>query len=73
MTNASCVVVEQFVSFSVTFPLAVMNTGGECEDGDNEERSGGFSVCAGLTYLTQLVNTLAFYLDVTLPKKLCYR
>ncbi|XP_042220107.1 beclin 1-associated autophagy-related key regulator-like [Homarus americanus] len=54
------------------YNLLLMNTGSECEDSDNEERSGGFSVCAGLTYLTQLVNTLAFYLDVTLPKKLCY-
>ncbi|XP_037799082.1 beclin 1-associated autophagy-related key regulator-like isoform X1 [Penaeus monodon] len=52
--------------------LSVGASGGECEEGDGEERSGGYSICAGLTYLTQLVNTLAFYLDVTLPKKLCY-
>lgn len=41
--------------------------------GGVERLGGAVTVCAGLTYLTQLINTLAFYLDVTLPKKLCYR
>ncbi|KAK3885356.1 hypothetical protein Pcinc_010435 [Petrolisthes cinctipes] len=47
-------------------------TATESGAGGVERLGGAVSVCAGLTYLTQLVNTLAFYLDVTLPKKLCY-
>ncbi|XP_069186731.1 beclin 1-associated autophagy-related key regulator isoform X4 [Procambarus clarkii] len=54
------------------YNLLCMNMGSEVEDIDVEEQAGGFHVSAGLTYLTQFVNTLAFYLDVTLPKKLCY-
>ncbi|KAK4300973.1 hypothetical protein Pmani_026846 [Petrolisthes manimaculis] len=66
--------------------VAVPSSEGEGEDsgsggegGATESGAGGVerlgsavSVCAGLTYLTQLINILAFYLDVTLPKKLCY-
>lgn len=50
-------------------------SGGGGEDGGaaaKEERGGGYNICAGLTYLAQLVSVLAFYLDMTLPKKLCY-
>lgn len=32
-----------------------------------------YNISAALTYTTQLVNVLAFYLDVRLPNKLCYR
>ncbi|XP_064105592.1 beclin 1-associated autophagy-related key regulator-like isoform X1 [Macrobrachium nipponense] len=53
------------------FNLLLVNNGGE-EDGTDAERSGGYNVCAGLTYLSQLVETLAFYLDVPLPKRLNY-
>lgn len=31
-----------------------------------------YNISAALTYATQLVNVLAFYLDVQLPNKLCY-
>ncbi|KAJ9578806.1 hypothetical protein L9F63_004956, partial [Diploptera punctata] len=31
-----------------------------------------YNISAALTYTTQLVNVLAFYLDVRLPNKLCY-
>ncbi|XP_071453828.1 beclin 1-associated autophagy-related key regulator [Hetaerina americana] len=31
-----------------------------------------YTISAALTYTTQLVNVLAYYLDVRLPKKLCY-
>ncbi|XP_046401753.1 beclin 1-associated autophagy-related key regulator isoform X2 [Ischnura elegans] len=31
-----------------------------------------YAISAALTYTTQLVNVLAYYLDVRLPKKLCY-
>ncbi|KAK7071481.1 autophagy protein 14, partial [Halocaridina rubra] len=54
------------------FNLLLVNSAGEGEERADVEQSGAYSVCAGLTYLAQLVNTLAFYLDVTLPKKLCY-
>jgi len=32
-----------------------------------------YNISAALTYTTQLVNVLAFYLDVRLPNKLSYR
>ncbi|XP_076042702.1 autophagy related protein 14 [Oratosquilla oratoria] len=49
-------------------------TPGHTEDMEmeKEEQSHAHGICAGLTYLNQLVNILAFYLDVTLPKKICY-
>ncbi|XP_022196498.2 beclin 1-associated autophagy-related key regulator [Nilaparvata lugens] len=31
-----------------------------------------YNISAALTYTTQLINVLAFYLDVRLPSKLCY-
>jgi len=43
--------------------------GGRCEAMDNP----AYNISAALTYATQLVNVLAFYLDVRLPNKLSYR
>ncbi|GFG28420.1 hypothetical protein Cfor_11343 [Coptotermes formosanus] len=43
--------------------------GGRCEAVD---RNPAYNISAALTYTTQLVNVLAFYLDVRLPNKLCY-
>lgn len=37
------------------------------------ERNPGYNISAALTYTAQLVNVLAFYLDVRLPCKLHYR
>lgn len=37
------------------------------------KRNPAHNISAALTYTTQLVNILAFYLDVRLPSKLCYR
>ncbi|XP_021917115.1 beclin 1-associated autophagy-related key regulator isoform X2 [Zootermopsis nevadensis] len=36
------------------------------------EHNPAYNISAALTYTTQLVNVLAFYLDVRLPNKLCY-
>ena len=44
--------------------------GGRCEAMDHNP---AYNISAALTYTTQLVNVLAFYLDVRLPNKLCYR
>ena len=30
-------------------------------------------ICAALAYITQMINIIAFYLDVRLPKRLLYR
>jgi len=43
--------------------------GGSTEAVDNNQ---AYNISAALTYTTQLVNLLAFYLDVRLPSKLCY-
>ncbi|GLH05602.1 Uncharacterized protein GBIM_11196 [Gryllus bimaculatus] len=40
--------------------------------GDFEVHNPAYNISAALTYTTQLVNILAFYLDVRLPTKLCY-
>ncbi|KAE8746410.1 beclin 1-associated autophagy-related key regulator-like [Frankliniella occidentalis] len=40
--------------------------------GDTAERNPGYNISAALTYTTQLINVLAFYLDVRLPCKLHY-
>lgn len=40
---------------------------------DANERNPGYNISAALTYTAQLVNVLAFYLDVRLPCKLYYR
>ncbi|XP_069689338.1 beclin 1-associated autophagy-related key regulator [Periplaneta americana] len=39
---------------------------------DNVDNNPAYNISAALTYTTQLVNVLAFYLDVRLPNKLCY-
>ncbi|KAJ1528807.1 hypothetical protein ONE63_007184 [Megalurothrips usitatus] len=39
---------------------------------DTAERNPGYNISAALTYTTQLINVLAFYLDVRLPCKLHY-
>ncbi|PSN46163.1 hypothetical protein C0J52_20928, partial [Blattella germanica] len=36
------------------------------------ETAVAYKISAALTYTTQLVNVLAFYLDIRLPNKLCY-
>jgi len=43
--------------------------GGRCEATDHNP---AYNISAALTYTTQLVNVLAFYLDVRLPNKLSY-
>jgi beclin 1-associated autophagy-related key regulator len=43
--------------------------GGRCEAMDHNP---AYNISAALTYTTQLVNVLAFYLDVRLPNKLSY-
>lgn len=40
---------------------------------ENAMHNPGYNISAALTYTTQLVNVLAFYLDVKLPYKLAYR
>lgn len=37
------------------------------------EQNVAFTISAALTYTAQLVNVLAFYLDVRLPYKMTYR
>jgi beclin 1-associated autophagy-related key regulator len=40
---------------------------------DNVEQNPAYTISAALTYTAQLVNVLAFYLDVRLPRKQYYR
>ena len=40
---------------------------------DTAERNPGYNISAALTYTAQLINVLAFYLDVPLPCQLKYR
>ncbi|KAL1114784.1 hypothetical protein AAG570_007608 [Ranatra chinensis] len=39
---------------------------------DAVDHNPAYNISAALTYTTQLVNLLAFYLDIRLPTKLCY-
>lgn len=37
------------------------------------DQNQAYNISAALTYTTQLVNVIAFYLGIKLPNKLCYR
>ncbi|CAG2054163.1 unnamed protein product [Timema podura] len=39
---------------------------------DSVDHNPAYNLAAALTYTTQLINVLAYYLDVRLPNKLCY-
>ena len=37
-----------------------------------ELRNPAYTIGAGLSYTTQLLHLIAYFLDVNLPKRLCY-
>lgn len=52
--------------------VTVAKDGVPQSNSDVVKRNPAHNISAALTYTTQLVNILAFYLDVRLPTKLCY-
>lgn len=62
-----------FNEFLCFLPVAANKDGVPGGNSEGMEHNPAYNISAALTYTTQLVNVLAFYLDVRLPNKLCYR
>jgi beclin 1-associated autophagy-related key regulator len=61
------------IDFYVFLPVAANKDGVPGGSSETMDHNPAYNISAALTYTTQLVNVLAFYLDVQLPNKLCYR
>lgn len=62
--------------FSLTltfFPVSASKDGVPMTNIESIEQNQAYNISAALTYTTQLVNVIAFYLGIKLPNKLCYR
>lgn len=53
--------------------LAVLANERDVPNRDSIMRNPKHRICAALAYMTQMINIIAFYLDLRLPKRLSYR
>jgi beclin 1-associated autophagy-related key regulator len=72
-TFISLTLKHKFNWFLCILPVAANKDGVPGGNSEGMDHNPAYNISAALTYTTQFVNVLAFYLDVRLPNKLCYR